>query len=212
MINKHVLGVIITSGLMLGTTAANAVLLDFDTTQDGTPYTGLGDFFLADEYDGVLISTSESPTGAFVNEVDAANEGTAISGYHVNVGSIAEVTTLLELDFTTPVDSMSFDYATPAAAGDLQLTVSIYDNSGLIFEGLFPPPGDIFLSQTGATFYSGHLDFSGLGNITKVDLSIHEATIMLDNLNFNPVPVPAAVWLFGSGLIGLIGIARRKRS
>ena len=27
-----------------------------------------------------------------------------------------------------------------------------------------------------------------------------------------PVPVPAAVWLFGSGLIGLIGIARRKIS
>lgn len=25
------------------------------------------------------------------------------------------------------------------------------------------------------------------------------------------VPVPAAVWLFGSGLIGLVGIARRKR-
>jgi len=24
------------------------------------------------------------------------------------------------------------------------------------------------------------------------------------------VPVPAAVWLFGSGLLGLIGIARRK--
>jgi len=27
-----------------------------------------------------------------------------------------------------------------------------------------------------------------------------------------PVPVPAAVWLFGSGLIGLIGIARRKKA
>jgi len=26
------------------------------------------------------------------------------------------------------------------------------------------------------------------------------------------VPVPAAVWLFGSGLLGLVGIARRKRS
>ncbi|MGB5398541.1 MAG: VPLPA-CTERM sorting domain-containing protein [Gammaproteobacteria bacterium] len=25
------------------------------------------------------------------------------------------------------------------------------------------------------------------------------------------MPVPAAVWLFGSGLIGLIGIARRKK-
>lgn len=27
----------------------------------------------------------------------------------------------------------------------------------------------------------------------------------------SPVPVPAAVWLFGSGLIGLIGVARRKK-
>jgi len=24
------------------------------------------------------------------------------------------------------------------------------------------------------------------------------------------VPIPAAVWLFGSGLLGLIGIARKK--
>ena len=27
-----------------------------------------------------------------------------------------------------------------------------------------------------------------------------------------PIPVPAAVWLFGSGLIGLVGVARRKRA
>ncbi len=27
-----------------------------------------------------------------------------------------------------------------------------------------------------------------------------------------PIPVPAAVWLFGSGLLGLVGIARRKRT
>jgi len=27
----------------------------------------------------------------------------------------------------------------------------------------------------------------------------------------NPVPVPAAVWLFGSGLLGLVGVARRKK-
>lgn len=28
----------------------------------------------------------------------------------------------------------------------------------------------------------------------------------------NPIPVPAAVWLFGSGLLGLVGVARRKKS
>jgi len=27
-----------------------------------------------------------------------------------------------------------------------------------------------------------------------------------------PVPVPAAVWLFGSGLLGLVGVARRKKA
>ena len=29
--------------------------------------------------------------------------------------------------------------------------------------------------------------------------------------NVGAVPVPAAVWLFGSGLIELLGLARRKR-
>ena len=33
---------------------------------------------------------------------------------------------------------------------------------------------------------------------------------MLVRAEFSAVPVPAAVWLFGSGLLGLIGIARRK--
>ena len=27
-----------------------------------------------------------------------------------------------------------------------------------------------------------------------------------------PIPVPAAVWLFGSGLVGLVGVARRRRA
>lgn len=32
-----------------------------------------------------------------------------------------------------------------------------------------------------------------------------------DTFEMTPVPVPAAVWLLGSGLLGLAGIARRKR-
>ena len=31
------------------------------------------------------------------------------------------------------------------------------------------------------------------------------------NLTTTPVPIPAAVWLLGSGLIGLFGVARRKK-
>jgi len=41
---------------------------------------------------------------------------------------------------------------------------------------------------------------------------LNAEALFLDNLQVNAVPVPGAVWLFGSGLIGLIGVARRKRS
>lgn len=40
------------------------------------------------------------------------------------------------------------------------------------------------------------------------------ADIYFDNakMEVNAVPVPAAVWLFGSGLLGLVGVARRKKA
>ena len=41
-------------------------------------------------------------------------------------------------------------------------------------------------------------------------------TMFYDNISItadvNAVPVPAAVWLFGSGLLGLVGVARRKKA
>ena len=39
------------------------------------------------------------------------------------------------------------------------------------------------------------------------------ANFLVDDIKLNAaVPVPAAAWLFGSGLIGLIGLARRKKT
>ena len=39
--------------------------------------------------------------------------------------------------------------------------------------------------------------------------AVHDGEI---GVQISAVPVPAAVWLFGSGLIGLIGVARRKKA
>jgi len=42
----------------------------------------------------------------------------------------------------------------------------------------------------------------------KYDGDFNDMVLMVESVQ--PVPVPAAVWLFGSGLLGLVGIARRK--
>jgi hypothetical protein len=36
-------------------------------------------------------------------------------------------------------------------------------------------------------------------------------SLHVDAVNIDAVPVPAAVWLFGSGLLGLVGVARRRK-
>lgn len=42
--------------------------------------------------------------------------------------------------------------------------------------------------------------------------SYSSATVWFDNVSVSAVPIPGVVWLFGSGLLGLVGIARRKKA
>ncbi len=41
------------------------------------------------------------------------------------------------------------------------------------------------------------------------DISNGATTLTVD---VNPIPIPAAAWLFGSAIIGLVGVARRKKA
>lgn len=49
------------------------------------------------------------------------------------------------------------------------------------------------------------LENGGAPSAPGFDLAYVEA------INYSVVPIPAAIWLFGSGMLGLIGIARRKK-
>lgn len=73
----------------------------------------------------------------------------------------------------------------------------------------------MFASITSGTVVRSRID----GNTDSMTDTITEGAIAVGTgparapfVSFTPtvVPVPAAVWLFGSGLIGLIGLARRK--
>ena len=52
---------------------------------------------------------------------------------------------------------------------------------------------------------AGELDASGL-SVTEL-----QADLGAGSIEVSPIPVPAAIWLFGTGLIGLIGFSKRRK-
>lgn len=60
-------------------------------------------------------------------------------------------------------------------------------------------------------FYTGDAN-STIGIHMNFALSAGDSVTFDTLFDVTPVPVPAAVWLFGSGLIGLAGFARRKKA
>jgi len=53
---------------------------------------------------------------------------------------------------------------------------------------------------------------SNIGILITFSLTAGDSVSFTSNFDVVPVPVPAAIWLFGSGLLGLFGASRRKRS
>ena len=117
-------------------------------------------------------------------------------------------------------------------AASIAGSISVGTMTGNIMEALEPGGAvddedwlHIVLSPTGpeindnasgtitAIFPNGTFDTSVLQNQTwslywgDSAQSVRDGTFQS---SFSAIPIPAAVWLFGSGLIGLIGVARRK--
>jgi len=97
--------------------------------------------------------------------------------------------------------------------------------------------GTLLLNQTQDDFYAAggpRLEFDSVGNLTglsfsSLPFSSGALSFYIEDPDFNaatgvwnantlsmtpatPVPVPAAVWLLGSGVMGLAGVARRRRN
>ena len=91
----------------------------------------------------------------------------------------------------TPMATTAFDVTAgtgPTGGGGLPL---ITDTSGIAGspDSAGPKPG-----------FSTSLDIGNLGSMHLISITP------------SPVPVPASVWLFGSGLLGLFGMAQRKKA
>ena len=99
------------------------------------------------------------------------------------------------IDFTSGGLSLGDFTATNEASATLNLTGSDWFILAISTDGGTSWSGDTSVNFMGANSYT--VNFSD-GSVLEVDVRV--------------VPVPAAVWLFGSGLIGLIGVARRKKA
>lgn len=91
-------------------------------------------------------------------------------------------------DMTIDVNGTIFDDSMEYYGGALMEL----DNSALL---------DLQYSATAGDFDSFSIDFISSGEFTG---------IWGTNVAMSPVPIPAALWLFGSGLLALVGFARRK--
>jgi hypothetical protein len=154
------------------------------------------------------------------------------TGELINTGGIlapgnSPGTTVITSDYTQLVDGIfeveiggflqgvEYDWLNVGGSAILggTLDVSLFDFGSGLFE---PSLGDSFDILTAETI-EGEFDIltlALLGDGLKwdVDYILDDFGTDFVRLTISQVPIPAAVWLFGSGMIGLIGIAIRKKS
>ena len=116
---------------------------------------------------------------------------------------------------------LTFDAkGSPAVSEVDNFALRYLDNTGAILADSTPINYGGFINNTSWTQISFDLGAVPAGTVAAfLEFSqaigpFDSAQILIDNVNLEvaQVPVPAAVWLFGSGLLGLIGVARRKKA
>ena len=125
---------------------------------------------------------------------------------------------LVTFEFSAPVSEFSLTISRVLPPDEFLTNFNIGNPTSLTGD-LINVGGDITSSKPG-DFGTGSLFWSGINTsvisftIGNDPLSTASPALALDEFgisgNVSEVPVPAAVWLFGSGLIGLIGMKRKS--
>jgi len=171
---------------------------------------------------GVLVTTAEAATVSLIPNFTQTSVGDTVT------------LSIEGSDFTGNTDGGSFqttwDPAVLQLAGfsvanppwDLSFVSDSNPNDGLL--DTFSV-GTSLAGGTGQAFSIGTLTFDVVGEGTTLVSMIDDPvfggwsqpgtvpiTVIYEGATVTAVPVPAAVWLFGSGLLGLVGISRRKKA
>ena len=180
--------------VLLGMPVAQAAVVDFEGLYDGeivtTQYTNLS-------FQNTLVLTA----GLSLNEFELP----PVSGTNVVVDDGGQI----QINFLTPVSSVGgyFSYSTG-------LNFLAFDSVGVQIAAVNSAfNSNLNLSGDVGSMPNEFLEVASGGGIASVSIRGNPAggSFVLDNLTYTPVPVPAAIWLLGSGLLGIIGIARQRK-
>lgn len=167
--------------------------------------------------DWASVPSSFGPNGFSATGVGA----NTFSFYEKDIFDITfQLDTSTDFSLTGALSSSVIDGTGPFS----NATIALYDGTGLIYSaGAYSGyTDDPFTNQV--SYYGANVDIlfqqllaageyrivaiadpAGISGTSQFNL-IADATVV------SSVPIPAAIWLFGSGLIGLVGLAKRKKA
>ncbi|MCW9012419.1 MAG: VPLPA-CTERM sorting domain-containing protein [Gammaproteobacteria bacterium] len=202
-----------------GNSVAN---VDLGMTGSDTAASCIGD---CTSYNNQFYSHPHSISDTDFIYADAVVTSTDINGGLGAASSIAEGYISDNLDFAFATGSNSLTNATinvGSGGANFQFSFILDNYMELSGDGYGTAWSSLSLSidnnsigsLLNETISANSSSSSGTFSTSNISLTegTHYLSISMDNgINITPVPVPAAVWLFGSGLIGLASIARRRK-
>ena len=215
------LGLLALTGSLTFSSHSSIIINEIDYDQPGTDTAEFIELFnsgtSAVSFDNYSIDLINGSSSASYRTIDLSGFSINANDYFVVCGDASQVA---NCDYSFTTTSGWFQNGAPDAVG-------LYENTNLLdslsYEGVLAP----FTEGSALTISDSNTDILSIGrimvgmdsnnNLLDFDLGcITPGTVNVSgsgdcsSTGVSAVPIPAAAWLFGSGLIGLVGMARRK--